>query len=294
MNLKVWIAESRANFLLLPVMLIILGSGIAHFEGHFHLMHTIFALMGLVMMHITVNVLNEISDYQTGIDFEVTRTPFSGGTGILTSGQIAIPHASLYAKINIALAIIIGIYFVYVVGWHLLPVLVLGLITVVFYTPWLGRVVMGEFAAGLGLGALPIIGAHLVIAQQFSFTAVYVSFIPYLLVFNLLLLNEFPDLETDTRGGRKNLIIVFGKKAAAWIYIAVLLMVYVWMLLGVLMGWIPVWTLLGLLTLPISLNIIRNLFKNLDNLEGFIPLMGQNVMVVLITQLLMGIAFFIA
>ena len=36
---------------------------------------------------------------------------------------------------------------------------------------------------------------------------------------NLLLLNEFPDESADRKGGRRNLIILLGRKTAAWIYV---------------------------------------------------------------------------
>jgi 1,4-dihydroxy-2-naphthoate octaprenyltransferase len=39
------------------------------------------------------------------------------------------------------------------------------------------------------------------------------------MTFNLLLLNEFPDEEADRRGGRRNLILLFGRRAAALLYV---------------------------------------------------------------------------
>ncbi len=44
------------------------------------------------------------------------------------------------------------------------------------------------------------------------------------MTFNLLLLNEFPDEEADRAGGRRNLVLLLGRKGAALVYAAAALL----------------------------------------------------------------------
>lgn len=293
MNFKAWFQESRGPFLLLPVVLIVLGGGVAHYEGHSNGLHLILAMIGLILMHIAVNVFNEVSDYRTKVDFHTNRTPFSGGSGMLTSGTLKVSSARNYAIACFSIATAIGVYFIYSTGWNLLPLLLAGGIIVLFYTPHLGKYTLGEFFAGIGLGALPILGTHYVISQDYTMAAFLASLAPFFLVFNLLLLNEFPDAEADKLGGRRHLVLRFGEKKAAWIYVAAESLSYVSIITGYLLGYFPVWTLLGLLTFPIGLQAMQGALKKRGNPELFVQAQGQNVLAVLVTILLTGVGFYL-
>jgi uncharacterized membrane protein YphA (DoxX/SURF4 family) len=110
-------------------------------------------------------------------------------------------------------------YLVSLVGIALVPIVVIGAVTVVGYTDFLARIGLGEIAAGLGLGALPVIGTALVQDGTVGATAFAAGVPALLLTFNLLFLNEFPDQEPDHRGGRTNLIHLLGRTTAARLYI---------------------------------------------------------------------------
>jgi len=95
-NLKAYMGVARAPFLTLPVTLVAVGSAAAAYEGHFNLLHTLVALAGLTLLHIAVNVLNEVSDARTGIDFHTRPTPFSGGSKTIPSGALSGKQALLF------------------------------------------------------------------------------------------------------------------------------------------------------------------------------------------------------
>ncbi len=56
---------------------------------------------------------------------------------------------------------------------------------------------------------------------------------------------------------------------------------------------LPAWTLLGLLTLPLTIRGIKGAF-NSDDTAKLMPGMAANVITVQLTQLLMGIGFILA
>jgi len=293
MKLKIWFAETRPQFLLLSIVLIFLGTSIAWYDNFFNFWHALLAFAGLLLLHIAVNVLNDYFDYRSGIDLEVRRTPFSGGSGILPA-QLLAPKAILrFGIICFLLATPIGIYFVISRGWLLLPLLIIGAFCVLLYTTHLTKLSWPEWAPGLALGALPVLGAYFVQSGRYTLPAVIASVPSFILVHNLLFLNEFPDVEADRKGGRKTLPIVLGKAKASKVYAALTILVYIWIICGVAARLMPTFALIALLTLPMGVKAIRGAL-NYGEEAKLLPALGNNVFVVLITQLLLGIGYIIA
>jgi 1,4-dihydroxy-2-naphthoate octaprenyltransferase len=217
--MKEYASVARAPFLLLPPTLVAAGAAASAWDGAFSWSRTLLALVGLVALHMAVNTLNEWSDMRTGIDLETERTPFSGCSGTLPAGGMGLRTALVFALVCAGIGLVIGLWFLSKVGWILLPIMIAGAVAVLAYTDLLARIGIGEIAAGFGLGAGPVIGAGLVQGGGWSAAAVAASIPAFFMTFNLLLLNEFPDEEADRGGGRRNLIILFGRKPAAWIYV---------------------------------------------------------------------------
>lgn len=223
-RLKAYAGVARTPFLVLPITLVASGAAASAWDGSFSWTRTVVALVGLVALHAAVNIFNEVSDFRTGIDLETRRTPFSGGSGTLPSGEISRRTAFAFGVVCSAVGLVAGLWFLREVGPVILPLVAIGAILVVGYTDLLARIGVGEIAAGLGLGALPVLGTALVQDGRIGPAAVAVSVPAFLMTFNLLLLNEFPDEEADRRGGRRNLVLIFGRKGAARIYAAAALL----------------------------------------------------------------------
>ena len=113
------------------------------------------------------------------------------------------------------------------------------------------------------------------------------------LVSNLLLLSQFPDVEADKTGKRKTTPITAGFKKAATVYAVTTIIMYLWIIGAVIARVMPVFTLLALLTLPFAIKAIRAAFKP-EDMNKLVPGMANNVMVVLITQLLMGVGYILS
>ncbi len=295
MSLKIYFQETRPQFLTLSVVLVILGTAMAWYDGFFHLRHTLLVLLGLLLVHIAVNTLNDYFDYKSGVDLKTKRTPFSGGSGILVSGELSAKKTFWFGTISFILAVPIGIYFVLTKGWFLLPIFALGSLFVFFYNTHFAKLGLGisEFSAGLGMGTLPVLGAYLILGRGFSFPVLFATIPSGILVYNLLLLNEIPDVEADKVGKRKTLPIVLGKDRTVRIYSALTLLVYIWIISGVILRIMPPFTLIALLTLPMAFKAIKG-SKAHNDLSQMLPAQAANVMVVLLTQFLMGVGYILA
>jgi len=292
-KLKIWFLETRPQFLLLSVVLAFLGTCVAWYDGFFHLGYALLAFVGLLLAHISVNVLNDYFDYRSGIDLATKRTPFSGGSGILPAALLNPRQVYWLGLGSFLLVIPIGVYFVLARGWLLLPLLLIAAICVLLYTPTILKLRWPEWAPGLGLGALPILGVYFVQTSVYTLPVLIASIPSGILVHNLLLLNEFPDVEADKKAGRKTLPITMGKEKASIVYSALTIIVYLWIIGGVVMGQMPAFSLIALLTLPLAIKAIRGALKHQD-MSQLVPAMANNVLVVLLTQLLLGIGYILA
>jgi 1,4-dihydroxy-2-naphthoate octaprenyltransferase len=297
----VWFAETRPQFLLLSVVLAFLGTSIAWYDGYFHLGHALLAFFGLLLCHISVNVLNDYFDYRSGIDLEVKRTPFSGGSGILPAALLKPRQVFWFGLVSFLLAVPIGVYFVLTLdnGWQLLPLLLVAAVCALLYTPFLTKLGWPEWAPAVGMGTLPVLGAYFVQTTAYTLPAVIAAIPSGLLVHNLLLLNEFPDTEADKKAGRKTLPIAIGKPGAWIVYSALTVIVYLW-IIGMAIGAavtksdpFQLFLLMPLLTLPFAIKAIQGSRKHAD-MSQLVPAMANNVLVVLLTQLLLGVGYILA
>jgi 1,4-dihydroxy-2-naphthoate polyprenyltransferase len=219
-GLAPWLGVARAPFLVLPVTLVANGAAAAAYEGAFGWTPTLLALVGLVLLHIAVNALNEASDMTTGIDLRTTRTPFSGGSGTLPAGLLSVRATRVFAYACAVVGGLIGGWFALRLGPTFALLMAAGAAAVLFYSDVFARIGLGEIFAGLGLGALPVWGAAWVQGSPPREAALWAGVPAFFMTFNLLLLNEFPDEEADRAGGRRNIVLMLGRRGAGLVYAA--------------------------------------------------------------------------
>jgi 1,4-dihydroxy-2-naphthoate octaprenyltransferase len=295
MNLKELMGPMRLPFLILTPVCVLLGIGTAYWStGQINALYAILALIGGVAAHISVNAFNEYFDFKSGLDEETERTPFSGGSGTLQAHPELGRQALQLAIISLLIVALIGVYFMIVWGWSLLPLGLLGLLIIFAYTPWL---TLNAFACliapGLGFGTLMVTGTNFVLMNEYTGTAFMASLVPFFLVSDLLLLNQFPDVDADRTVGRLHFPIVIGRKNSSLIYAAFLAAAYLSILLGVLTGYLPVTTLFGLLTIFLAVPVALGVHKNADDIPNLLPFMGKNVLINILTPVLVAIGLFL-
>lgn len=286
----------RLPFLLLPPMCVALGVGTAYWQtGSINWLYAVLALIGAIASHISVNAFNEYHDFKSGLDAKTEKTPFSGGSGTLQANPRAEKAALTTAWVSFIIPVLIGVYFLSVRGAMIVPLGIAGLVIVYLYTTWITRNwFLCLITPGLGFGTLWVLGTHFVMTGSYSLSALVASFVPFFLVNNLLLLNQFPDAEADKTVGRVHLPIKFGNQTAAKVYAGFLALAYLTIILGVVFKLLPTWTLLGLGTLPFAIMAAKGAKDHANDIPELIPSLGQNVILNLLTPLLMAIGLFIA
>lgn len=268
---------ARAPFLVLPVTLVAAGAAAAAFDDGASQLASGLALIGLVALHAAVNAFNEASDMKSGIDLRTTRTPFSGGSGTLPSGALSRGGALGVGVAWSLVGLAIGAYFLARVGWWPLGIIMAaGAVAILIYTQVFARSGLGEVFAGLGLGLLPVIGTALVQRGVIG-PAAWAAGVPaFLMTFNLLLLNEFPDEEADRSGGRRNIVLLCGRRPAALIYASAVIATPAAIIAAVTLGAFPVFALLGVLPAWFAVPALRWAFTRPGEPVP-IPAMAGNV-----------------
>ena len=247
-------------------------------------------LLAALSAHISVNTFNEYSDYRSGLDLKTTKTPFSGGSGALIDNPGALNYVLYIAIATLALSIAIGLYFSVTVGASILPIGLVGVVIIVTYTTWLNQSpFLCLIAPGISFGPLMVVGTHLILSGEHSNLPIWASLVPFFLVNNLLLLNQFPDICADKSIGRRHVPIVYGIKTSTYIYGIFALAACLVVIAGVYHGLLPALCMLTLLPIAISANVFFGALKNGATIEKLTPYLAKNVAVTNVSPLVLGI-----
>ena len=288
--MKTLLGSARIPFLILTPAIIFLSLSYAIKNGHpVDYLNLLLCLLAALCAHVSVNYFNEYFDYHSGLDFNTKKTPFSGGSGALTSNPNRSKLVLICAQITMATTIVIGIYFSFLFSPWLVPIGLVGIGLVCGYTPWINQhPFLCLIAPGLGFGPVMLVGTYMVLTGEFKYEVLFISFVPFFLVNNLLLLNQFPDINADKQAGRKHFPITYGTRVSSFAYLAFLLACIAAVVLMIqfqLLPRISYWVLIPLL---IGLTIFIAAYRNNQNIDKLIPFMGLNVLVTVVTPILLA------
>jgi 1,4-dihydroxy-2-naphthoate polyprenyltransferase len=281
--------------LLLTPVCVAVGVGTAYWQsGQLSWLQVLVVLAGALASHISVNAFNEYFDFASGLDAKTQRTPFSGGSGTLPAHPELASSTLALAITTLLIAAVIGLYFIWLRGWMLLPLGIFGLSLLVTYTIWWAyHPILCLIAPGLGFGILMVMGTHFSLTGTYVGTPLIASLLPTFLVSDLLLLNQFPDIEADKSIGRKNFPIIIGPQASARLYGILLLMAYASVVLGIMAGFLPRMCALALFTVPLAWRAYRGVSRHAANTPALLPSMRLNVIINLISPILLATGFFV-
>ncbi len=294
-SFKSLLGPMRVPFLFLTPACVVIGVGTAYLQtGKLSWLNVIIVLIGALAAHISTNIFNEYFDFKSGLDAKTQRTPFSGGSGTLQAEPEMEKSVLVMGWVTAIIIAAVGIYFVILRGWQLLPLGLVGIFLVITYTIWWTKnPVACLLAPGLGFGVLMVMGTHFALTGTYTWTAFIASLLPTFLVSNLLLLNQFPDVEADQSTGRKHYPIAIGRKASSTLYGIFLLLAYLSVIVGVILNLLPIFSLLSLLTSILGWKIFQSARQNYEDIEALAPSMGMNVIVNITTPILLAIGLFI-
>lgn len=284
--MKKWIEAMRLRTLPVSLAGVISGTACALLQDSFNiaiaLLCTIFALLA----QIASNFGNEYYDYKNGID-KKGRDGFRRGVTEGEISPIAMKHAT-YA--TLAAAASVGYALLSFGPWWLVLIGVAIALFALGYSagPYpLSHHGLGDVAVIMFFGIVPVTFTCYVQTGTFDHYTLLTSFAVGLLAANVLIVNNYRDMDDDKAVNKRTTVVIFGRKFMGWCY----------MLSGAtaMVAMIPVWQVLRLWSLPIVLIYISLHFRNwiyLKKAQGAAlnPLLGKTAIALLIFSLLFLIA----
>ena len=237
---------------------VLIGWALAWANGAFKWLPALVILACALLLQILANLVNDVADYQKGTD----KRERLGPTRVTQSGLLSVRQVWLGAALVALLAVVGGVYLVVVGGW---PVLVMGglaLIGAVIYTvgPFsLEDYGLGDLAAFLFFGFVTVCGTTYILLGRLLPLSWMGGLGAGALVTAILVVNNVRDIESDTRAGRRNIPVRWGRKAAEAEYLIMLALAYLACLLSVLIGWGGWPLLLPLFTGPVAVGLARRM-----------------------------------
>ncbi|HHY60390.1 MAG TPA: 1,4-dihydroxy-2-naphthoate polyprenyltransferase [Clostridia bacterium] len=254
-----WILASRPKTLPAASAPVIVGTALALGDGTFRFGPALAALICALLIQIGTNFANDVFDYQKGTDTQERTGPLRvTQAGLLTPRQVFRGMCLVFG-----LAFLIGLYLIAVGGW---PILVIGLLSIlsgIAYTggPYpLGYHGLGDLFVFIFFGPVAVCGTYYVQALSLTGQAFAASVPMGLLITAILVVNNYRDLPTDCKAGKRTLAVRLGPAGTRWEYVALLGLSYLVPLSLWLLGPGTPWLLLPLLTVPLAARLIKDMY----------------------------------
>ncbi len=233
------------------------GGAMAVLNGGFDWALFLACALGSVMLHIGTNVVNEVYDVRHGVD-SITSPRASHA---LVKGRLSEREAFVLAAIAFFIATTVGIGLIAVRGWPIVGLGLLGLVGGYTYTapPFEYKFhALGLPLVFLLMGPLTVGGTYFAITGSLTPDVFWASLPVGLLVAAILHGNEWRDITEDTRVlGDATFAARFGRRVSYWTYVALVVGAYMALALAVVLGVLPAYAVLAVLSLPLLVRVIR-------------------------------------
>lgn len=295
LNLLAITQSLRLPFLVLSPTCVFLGAAIVSQQQNINLYILLLAMLGALLAHIAVNTLNEYHDFNSGLDMLTRKTPFSGGSGFLPQNPSHAQRVLMIGIIALLATGLIGIFFILRYGLELLPLGLVGIFIIVTYTGWINKhPILCLLAPGIGFGVLMVVGTQFVLQGHYSADSLFIAIIPFSLTNNLLLLNQYPDIDADKHIGRHHLPIAYGIKVSNIIYAVFTFITLITIVSGILLGYLPTLSVLALFPPLLCFYALSGAIKYGKQIADYPNYLAANVAATILTPIILSVSLMLA
>jgi 1,4-dihydroxy-2-naphthoate octaprenyltransferase len=275
-GMRIWFMAARPRTLPAAIAPVLVGTALAGFAHVFHPLRFIAALIGAIFIQVGTNLSNDYSDARRGADTEDRLGPVR-----VTAGGLVPPRQVLIATyVSFGVAVLAGIYLIAVAGWELLLVGAASILAGVLYTggprPY-GYEGLGELFVFLFFGIVAVVGSFFVQIGHLHWEAFALAVPVGLLASAILVVNNFRDIDTDRRAGKRTLAVRIGRARTRVLYAVMIYGAYVLVPVTWVFGPLTAWVLLAWLTLPVAAPVVRVVRNRTDgaSLNGALAQTGM-------------------
>lgn len=262
-SLRAWLLATRPATLTVAMVPVVIGSAVAHTLGSLRIGPALAALLGAIWIQIGTNLANDVFDYEKGADTHERLGPLR----VTQAGLLAPAQVRRGMVVSFALAALAGLYLAWIAG----PVIVaIGLVSIasgIAYTggPYpLGYNGLGDLFVFVFFGLVAVCGTVFVQTGAIPSLAIWASLPVGAIATAVLVVNNVRDFPTDSKVGKRTLVVRLGRGFGVVEYVALLGVAYAVPILLLLLGLGGQWVLLPLLTAPLALPLCRNVIRERD------------------------------
>jgi len=275
-GLRIWLMAARPRTLPVSVAPVLVGTALAGFEGVFHPLRFVAALIGAMFIQVGTNLSNDYSDARRGADTDDRLGPVR-----VTAGGLVPPRQVLIATYaSFGVAVLAGGYLVAVAGWQLLLVGAASILAGVLYTggprPY-GYEGLGEVFVFLFFGIVAVAGSYFVQLKHLEWEAFALAVPVGLLAAAILVVNNYRDTDTDRRAGKRTLAVRLGRERTRVLFASMVYLAYLATPASWAFGPLKAWLLLPWLTIPLAAQVVRIVRNRTDgaSLNGALAQTGM-------------------
>ncbi len=270
---KIWTAAARPRTLPAAVATVLVGSGLAWRDGHFDGRAAGFCLGFGLLVQIGTNFANDYYDFIKGADTAARVGPRRAvAAGLISPGTM---RAAMWG--TFAAAFLCGLSLIAWGGPWLIAVGVVSILCGVAYTggPWpLGYHGLGDVFVFIFFGLVAVCTTYFVQAGRVSPDVILIAVPIGLLTANILVVNNYRDMETDAAAGKRTLVVRFGRGFARVQFTGSLLIALIVVPVILALRDHNAWRLLPLAMLPMAWRHINRLRHQTQPVEQ-IALLGD-------------------
>jgi 1,4-dihydroxy-2-naphthoate octaprenyltransferase len=255
-----WALAARPKTLLAAFVPVLVGSALAISVHQFFLPYSIAALICAVLIQIGTNYTNDLYDHLKGADNQNRKGPQRA----LASGLISVKEMKFGIALTFGFSFLIGLYLVYHSGWIILVIGIVSIAAGFIYTagPFpLAYKGLGDIFVFVFFGIVGTMGTYYLHTTEFTLLSFLISLPVGAVTTNILVVNNFRDIEEDRAAGKKTLAVYIGRSLTRLQFILFLLLCYIVLIILFAQYNFSSWIFLPFTTLPFAALLIKMLFK---------------------------------
>lgn len=255
-----WLLASRPKTLLAAVVPVMVGSALAYSQQKFFIQYSVAALICALLIQIGTNFTNDLYDHLKGSDTKKRKGPLR----VLASGLISVNEMKWGIFIIFLTAFVLGLYLVFAAGWIILLIGIISIIAGLAYTagPFpLAYNGLGDLFVFIFFGIVGTMGTFYLHTQEFTFLSFLISLPVGGLITNILVVNNYRDIEEDKASGKKTLAVILGREFSKMEYVFfIIISFFIPFILFFDYGFSH-WIFLPYLLFPLAITLVKMIYS---------------------------------
>ncbi len=259
-KLDMWILASRPKTLLAAVVPVVTGTSIVSYETKVNIIAAGIALICSVLIQVGTNFVNDLYDFLSGADNDTRKGP----TRALASGLITINEMKGAIIFVFTTTLILGLYLVYISSWITLLIGLLSIFAGIAYTagPYpLAYNGLGDVFVFLFFGIIGTVGTYYVQLVHISTLVLWASIPVGALITNILVVNNYRDIDEDRMVGKNTLAVKMGRRFTRYQYLIFMVLSYLILFVVYFTYNQRLYIFLPFITLPLAVKLIKMIFS---------------------------------